>query len=98
LNIELAEQWTGAGLDASTHNGGLSVKVPQNFKSSLEVASLGHGPVRCKAAACDQGQRTWDDDRKYFRIGSGTPVVRASTVNGGVSISQRGALDRDDDD
>jgi DUF4097 and DUF4098 domain-containing protein YvlB len=97
LSIELAEQWTGAGLDASTHNGGLSVKVPQNFKSSLEVASLGHGPVRCRAAACDQGQRLWDDDRKYFRIGSGTPIVRASTVNGGVSISQRSAADRDDD-
>jgi DUF4097 and DUF4098 domain-containing protein YvlB len=97
LSIDLAEQWTGKGLEASTHNGGLSVKVPQNFKSSLEVASLGHGSVRCNAPACDQGQRLWDDDRRYFRIGSGTPVVRASTVNGGVRISSRGARDSDDD-
>jgi hypothetical protein len=90
LSIDLAEAWTGAGLEARTHNGGLVVSIPKNFQSSLEVASSGHASVICQSSACDGGQRTWDDNGRTFKIGGSSPVIRASTVNGGIVIKERG--------
>jgi hypothetical protein len=99
VNIELADTWTGTGLDAHTRNGGLKVSVPAQFKSSLEVESRGHGSMRCRGDICAVAERTWDDRNKYFRIGKATtPVIRASTVNGGVVISDRSSRDADYDD
>jgi DUF4097 and DUF4098 domain-containing protein YvlB len=96
--LKLAETWTGPGLDARTHNGGLSVEVPANFKSSLEVQGSRHTAMLCKGDVCSRGQRTWDDDgERVLRIGSGTPVIRTSTVNGGVVVKNRGASREDDD-
>jgi len=90
LSIELAENWNGTGLNAKTHNGGLVVSIPKNFQSSLEVASAGHSGMMCQAEACEGGQRTWDDNGRIFKIGSSTPVIHASTVNGGIVIKSRG--------
>jgi DUF4097 and DUF4098 domain-containing protein YvlB len=90
LSIDLAEAWTGAGLEARSHNGGVVVSIPKNFQSSLEVASSGHSSVICQSSACDGGQRTWDDNGRIFKIGSSSPVIRASTVNGGIVIKDRG--------
>jgi DUF4097 and DUF4098 domain-containing protein YvlB len=89
ISIELAEAWNGAGLSASTQNGGLVVAIPKNFRSSLEVASAGHSSVMCQADACEGGQRTWDDNGRIFKIGSSAPVIHASTVNGGIVIKSR---------
>jgi DUF4097 and DUF4098 domain-containing protein YvlB len=90
LSIVLAENWNGTGLNAKTHNGGLVVSIPKNFQSSLEVASAGHSGMMCQAEACEGGQRTWDDNGRIFKIGSSTPVIHASTVNGGIVIKSRG--------
>jgi DUF4097 and DUF4098 domain-containing protein YvlB len=89
VSIELGETWNGAGLEARTHNGGLVVSIPKNFQSSLEVASAGHSSVMCQAEACEGGQRTWDDNGRIFKLGSAAPVIRASTVNGGIVIKSR---------
>lgn len=99
MNIDLGQDWQGTGLRASTHNGGMTVRVPTGFRSSLEVAKLGYGPIRCKGSVCGAGQKTWDDDdrRRYFRLGSGAPVVQVSTVNGGVVITDQPDQDDDED-
>ncbi|MCU1285524.1 MAG: hypothetical protein JWO13_1874 [Acidobacteriales bacterium] len=89
LSIELAENWNGTGLDAKTHNGGLVVSIPKNFQSSLEIASNGHSGMICQSEACEGGQRTWDDNGRIFKIGNSTPVIHASTVNGGIVIKSR---------
>ena len=86
LSINLPERWDGKGLDAHTQNGGLVIGIPRNFSSGLEITTSNHTPIVCKGDACENGQRTWDDEHRIFRVGSGDPQIRASTVNGGVVI------------
>jgi DUF4097 and DUF4098 domain-containing protein YvlB len=98
VSIELAENWVGTGLDARTHNGGLKVAVPASFKSMLEVESRGFSSMRCRGAICDSANKDWDDRNKYLRVGNkGGAVIRASTVNGGVVVTDRTGRDDDDD-
>ena len=85
------DSWQGGGLEASTTNGPLTVKVPKSFNSGVVVEAEGRGPISCRAEAC-QGQsvpraRDWDDDRpRKFELGRGPQVVRLSTVNGPLTI------------
>jgi hypothetical protein len=95
--LKLAPTWKGTGLEARTHNGGLVVEVPRDFKSALEVSGSRHTAILCQDDACSRGQRTWDDDdARILRIGAGDPVIRTSTVNGGVVVKNRS--NRGDDD
>ncbi len=94
LSIQLGQTWNGAGLDAKSHNGGLVVEIPKNFSSSLEVSAGRYSSLICKADACQNGEKTWDDNDRIFRIGS-NPVIKASTVNGGTVIKERGTGDGD---
>src|ERR1051326_173575 len=87
IDLKLGKSWEGGKLVASSENGGLSLEVPANFASPLEVSASQHTSNECSAEICQKAQRTWDDDRRYFRLGSGEPVVKASTENGGVDIS-----------
>jgi DUF4097 and DUF4098 domain-containing protein YvlB len=90
VSLDLAESWNGTGLSAHTQNGGLKVAVPANFRASLEVELRGHGSMRCRGDICKNTERGWDDERpKYLRIGT-NPVIKASTVNGGITITERG--------
>ena len=81
-------EWQGEGLEASTHNGPISLRVPVNYRSGVEVTSSGRGPFSC--ANCRTEQRTWEDDgtkRVHFGAPGAPVVVRLSTYNGPVSIS-----------
>jgi hypothetical protein len=92
LSIELdGERWQGQGLDASTVNGPVSVRLSENYASGVEVESSGRSPVRCSARQCDQqGARTWDDDHKNISIGGTPVVVHVATTNGPVTVRNRG--------
>ena len=77
------------GIEAHTQNGPASLRIPSNFRSGVVVESDGHGPVSCRAAACKEARRTWDDeDNRKIELGSGPTVVRMSTVNGPVSVRE----------
>jgi hypothetical protein len=91
LSVELAgNSWSGAGLEASTVNGPLSLKLPESYQSGVRVEMSGHSPVRCKAKLCEQANRNWgDEDQKSIQFNGSNPVVKMSTVNGPVSISDR---------
>src|SRR5688572_4628148 len=78
--------WQGRGLDASAQNGPLSVSVPRQYGSGVEVTSAGHSPFSCSADLCSASQRTWDERSKKIQLGTGTPVVKVSTVNGPVAV------------
>jgi hypothetical protein len=80
-------EWKGEGLEASTHNGPISLRVPANYRSGVEVTSAGRSPFSC--GMCKTEQRTWEDDgtkRVHFGAPGAPVVVRLSTTNGPVSI------------
>lgn len=93
VSVRLADlQWQGEGLQASTHNGPLDLRIPTRYQSGVEVVSDGHSPFRCDV--CNEANRTWDNaGMKKVRLGNaGAPiVVRLSTHNGPVSV--RNAMD-----
>jgi hypothetical protein len=80
--------WSDGGLVADAVNGPVSLSVPSGFKSSFVLESHGHSPVSCSGSVCSDARKTWDDDdHRRIEYGSGTPVIRLSTVNGPVTLS-----------
>jgi DUF4097 and DUF4098 domain-containing protein YvlB len=91
ISLALPERWEGKGLEAHTHNGGLVVQVPKNLQAGLEIVGSSHTSIICKDDVCGDAQRTWDNDgRKMLRFGGSETQIRATTVNGGVVVQQRG--------
>lgn len=92
LSAHLAgTRWDGKGLVAETVNGPLKVSLNPQFASGLRVSAANYAPFRCRAAACTGARRSWSgeegDGDQSVEIGAGEPVVRLSTVNGPVTIS-----------
>ena len=89
ISVRLAgRRWDGH-LTARASNGPLSVNVPSDYQSGVEISSSDHAPWSCRAAACRSGNRDWDDRSRSLRIGVDPIVVRLSTVNGPVTVSER---------
>lgn len=87
LTIELSGmRWDGEGLDASTENGPLTVKVPEGYVSSLSAETSSWAPASCKAEMCGDGKFVKRDGRKVLESGSGSPIVKVSTKNGPLSV------------
>ena len=89
ISVKLAgSQWRGT-LEAHTQNGPLSLKIGRNYHSGVTIDSDGHGPISCRAEACRQARRTWDDDdNRRIELGDGAKNVHMSTVNGPVSVKE----------
>jgi hypothetical protein len=81
LNLSNA-RWNGQGLDVSTQNGGVSLKVPEQFSAQLDVATV-NGGMSVKMPNV-QGKST---NKLNLTLGSGGPLIRIRTHNGGVSVS-----------
>ena len=94
LSIKLPERWEGKGLEAHTRNGGLVIAVPKNMNSGVEIAGSEHTSFMCKDDVCTDAQRTWEEGgRRLLRFGGSSPVIHASTINGGVIVKlARGEL------
>ncbi len=93
LSVKLdGSSWSGT-LEGATQNGPLSLKLPRGYRSGVVLESTGHGPVSCHAEDCYTArQRASDLDEERPRrieLGSGTPAVRLSTVNGPISVKDR---------
>ena len=75
-------RWEGRGLDATTTNGGVHVRVPDGYSAHLETATTNGGmeidfPVTVQGRI---GKRISAD------LGKGGPTIRVTTTNGGVVI------------
>jgi hypothetical protein len=81
----MGNSWESGELRADAINGPLNVVVPRDYKSGVLIETSNHSPVHCRADACSQAMRTWDDDHRRIEFGKSF-VVRMSTVNGPVSI------------
>ncbi len=77
--------WRGRGLDLSTTNGGVSLAIPRGYNARLETGTT-NGGLNIDFPITVQGRIG-----KHFetQLGSGGPLVRVVTTNGGVKISQR---------
>lgn len=80
------DSWNGAGIDARSTNGPVTLEVPSGYKSGVVLESDGNGPFQCRASVCSESRKTWDEDVKRLEFGSGPTLVHVSTVNGPVSV------------
>ncbi|HZL95601.1 MAG TPA: DUF4097 family beta strand repeat-containing protein, partial [Vicinamibacterales bacterium] len=91
LNVTLSgNRWEGEGLDVETSNGGVTVTIPDGYNAELETRTV-NGGLRIDFPITVQGELT---SRRGLSttLGSGGPLIRARTTNGGVNI--RRASDR----
>jgi hypothetical protein len=80
--------WSGGGLEADAVNGPVSLSVPSELNTSFVLESRGHSPITCHASVCANARKTFDDDdNRRIEYGSGTPVIRLSTVNGPLTVN-----------
>jgi DUF4097 and DUF4098 domain-containing protein YvlB len=78
--------WRGNQLDVQTTNGGINVSVPDGYSARFETSTV-NGRVKSDIAGAnilkDQNSRTTS-----VTLGSGGPLVRLVTTNGGVNLTR----------
>ena len=79
-------RWEGAGLDAETRNGPVSIRIPEGYSAELETGTV-NGPldVSFPLTVTLQGRVP---RRIRTTMGSGGAPVRAVTTNGPASIQR----------
>jgi DUF4097 and DUF4098 domain-containing protein YvlB len=86
LSVELTGQrWDGDELSVSATNGGISLAMPENYSARLETRTV-NGRVSIDFPVAIEGKI---DRELSVDIGSGGPLVRATTTNGGVSVRRK---------
>ncbi|MEO8028554.1 MAG: hypothetical protein ABI823_18880, partial [Bryobacteraceae bacterium] len=76
------DRWDGAKLDAETSNGGVSLRVPERYSARVETGTV-NGNLKLDIPVSVKGDIS---KRLSFDLGSGGPMVRVVTTNGGVTI------------
>jgi DUF4097 and DUF4098 domain-containing protein YvlB len=90
VSIELAgDRWEGQGLDVTTTNGGVSLRVPHNYSAQLE-AHTNNGGIHAGDVAQIQtpNQPGRPSNHISTALGMGGAVLKVETTNGGVSLSR----------
>jgi DUF4097 and DUF4098 domain-containing protein YvlB len=88
LSVELTgTRWSGAGLDAETVNGPVTLFMPDGYSAELEAGTV-NGPfntdIPLTVTRIDRRER-----RVQTTLGNGGPPIRVVTTNGPVSIVSR---------
>ncbi len=88
LTVNLSgSRWDGEGLDVETSNGGVTVAVPDGYNAQLETRTV-NGGFRSDIPLTIQGELT-SNRGISTTLGSGGPMVRVRTTNGGLKIGRR---------
>jgi DUF4097 and DUF4098 domain-containing protein YvlB len=77
--------WRGRGLDLRTTNGGVNLTIPRAYNAQLETGTT-NGGMNIDFPITVQGMIS---KHIQAQLGSGGPVVRAVTTNGGVRVRQQ---------
>jgi hypothetical protein len=88
LDVRLGgSRWDGEGLDVETSNGGVTLAIPEGYNAELETRTV-NGGLRIDFPVTVQGEL---NSRRGISttLGSGGPLVRVRTTNGGVKINRR---------
>ena len=80
-------KWDGPGLDVKTVNGGINLALPSDLSAELEARAV-NGGIRVDYPITVSGLI---NSRREVRgtIGAGGPRIRASAVNGGITVTRR---------
>lgn len=79
------DRWRGNGLDLRTSNGGVELRIPNNYSATLETGTV-NGDLDIRIPITVQGLLS---RQISTQLGAGGAIVRAMTTNGGVSIRPR---------
>jgi hypothetical protein len=86
VNVRLSgTRWDGEGLDLETTNGGVSLAIPRGYSAELETGTV-NGGFRTDYPLTVQGRL---DRQVRATLGSGGPLLKVTTTNGGVRITER---------
>ena len=86
LNVELAgNTWEGQQLNARTENGGVTISMPQYYSARIETETV-NGRVNSDFPITVSGEIS--KSRLAFNAGSGGPLIRVTTTNGGVRLKK----------
>ena len=81
--------WRGEGLDVETSNGGVKLKIPDQYSAHLETGTI-NGGLNIDIPITVQGQLGGRRVREISAdIGGGGPTIRVRTHNGGVKVSNK---------
>ncbi|MDX2150007.1 MAG: hypothetical protein SFV54_04680 [Bryobacteraceae bacterium] len=85
VDVVLAgSRWDGETLDVETTNGGVKMSVPENYSARLETSTV-NGRISIDFPVTVSGDIK---SKLSTTLGSGGPLIRATTTNGGVKISR----------
>jgi hypothetical protein len=84
LSVALSgDRWDGEALDVFTVNGGVSVTMPEGYSARFETGTV-HGQLALDIPVTVQAKTK----QVSTTLGSGGPLVRVATTNGGVVVRQ----------
>jgi putative adhesin len=83
--------WRGEGLDVETSNGGVKLRIPEQYSAHLETGTVNGGlnvdiPITVQGQVGGRNGRTREISAD---LGGGGPTIRVRTHNGGVKISNK---------
>jgi DUF4097 and DUF4098 domain-containing protein YvlB len=81
----LTSTWQGEGLDVETSNGGVKLRIPEQYSARLEAGTI-NGGISVDFPITMQGRI---DREIVATIGAGGPVIRVRTNNGGVKVMKK---------
>jgi hypothetical protein len=79
--------WQGEGIDLETVNGGVKLSVPAAYSAQLKASTV-HGGVSADFPGADISGK-YANKSMNLTLGSGGPLVKLQTVNGGVSVKKK---------
>lgn len=86
IDVELdGTTWNGDGLQVETQNGGVRMSIPSNYSARLETGTV-NGRMNIDFPVTVQGRVGRNIETQ---LGSGGPLIRVRTSNGGVNIRQK---------
>ncbi len=77
--------WKGSGLDVQTSNGGVNLRIPEQYSARLETGTV-NGRFNIDFPVTIQGQI---DNQLSTDLGAGGPPIRVRTHNGGVKVTKK---------
>jgi hypothetical protein len=86
VDVELdGATWRGTGLNVETNNGGVRLRIPEQYSARLETGTV-NGGFNIDFPVAVQGRI---DREIQADLGAGGPLIRVRTSNGGVRVSKK---------